>query len=91
MKDIDPMLLVEGGLEMSNNTLVPLLVVTNSMTVNADPLIISFPDRIFYDNRKNGSGQLPILFSFKYARECWRIVMLDVIKDCIPHCVLTIY
>ena len=67
MKDIDPTLLVEGGLEMSNDTLVPLLVVTNSMTVNADPLIISFPDRIFYDNRKNGSGQLPILFSFKCA------------------------
>ena len=65
---------------MSNDTLFPLLVVTNTMTVNADPLIISFPDRIFYDNRKNGSGQLPILFSFKCAEilvhcsfliQCW--------------------
>ena len=52
---------------MSNDTLVPLLVVTNPMMVNADLLIVLFPDHIFHDNWINGSGQLPILFSFNCA------------------------
>ena len=30
-------------------------------------LVVSFPDRIFRARRKNGSGQLPIPFSFKCA------------------------
>ena len=29
--------------------------------------VVSFPDRIFRARRKNGSGQLPIPFSFKCA------------------------
>ena len=31
------------------------------------PHLVSFPDRIFRARRKNGSGQLPIPFSFKCA------------------------
>ena len=56
----------------------------------------SFPDHIFHARQKNRSGQLPIPFSFKCARMLigtlfFSNLILDVIKDCIPHCMPTIY
>ena len=57
--------------------------------------LVLFPDRIFRARRKNRSGELPIPISFKCARmlaHCsFPNLTLDVIEDCIPHCVPTIY
>ena len=42
-----------------------MLDVSQSIVPRAAERIVSFPDRIFRARRKNGSGQLPIPFSFK--------------------------
>ena len=38
-----------------------------SLSLQVPPTLVSFPDRIFRARWKNGSGQLPIPFSFKCA------------------------
>ena len=42
----------------------------------------------FSCHQKNGSGQLPTTFSFKCTGMLvYCNLMLDIIEDCIPHCV----
>ena len=54
--------------------------------------VVLFPDRIFRTRCKNGSGQLPIPFSFKCTRMLAHCnLMLDIIEDCISHCVPMTY
>ena len=59
-------------------------------------VVVSLPDRIFSTHRKNWSGQLPIPFSFKCTGMLagalfFSNLALDVIEDCILHCVPMIY